>query len=378
MSPSVYRLGDHGAPVREIRARLHRLGFIPEQPAGDESFDDDLDSAVRAFQQQRGLIVDGVVGRNTYRVLDEARWQLGDRILVHSPASPLIGDDVVDLQRRLRSFGVGPIDGIFGELTEAALREFQRRMGLPPDGTCGPATFKALANRDPDASSDRGAPQDREQTRRESTRLAAKVVVVDPGHGRSEFGRPGGDFGEADLAFDLARRIEGRLGATGAQAFLTRSRAGGYLDQVSRAEFANRTDANLCVSLNVAASPNPEANGVATFYYGSDAHGVHSEVGERFAGLVHREIVARTDLTDCRVHAKTWDLLRWTHMPTVLVDIGYATNPRDAARLADPAFRDTIAEAVVVAIRRVYLPPELDQPTGVMHLEGLTEQDLAG
>jgi N-acetylmuramoyl-L-alanine amidase len=203
-------------------------------------------------------------------------------------------------------------------------------------------------------------------------------VVIDPGHGRSEAGQPGGDFGEADLTFDLARRIEGRLGATGAQAFLTRSRAGGYLDQVSRAEFANRTDANLCVSLNVDASPNPEANGVATFYYGSDTHGVHSEVGERFAGLVHREIVARTDLTDCRVHAKTWDLLRWTHMPTVLVNLGYASNPRDAARLADPAFRDTIAEAIVVAIRRVYLPPELDQPTGVMHLDGLADRDLAG
>jgi N-acetylmuramoyl-L-alanine amidase len=61
-----------------------------------------------------------------------------------------------------------------------------------------------------------------------------------------------------------------------------------------------------------------------------------------------------------------------------LVNIGYATNRRDAARLADPAFRDTIAEAIVVAIRRVYLPPELDQPTGVMHLDGLADRDLAG
>jgi N-acetylmuramoyl-L-alanine amidase len=378
MSPSVYRRGDRGAAVREIRSRLHRLGFIPEQSTGDESFDRSLDRAVRAFQQQRGLIVDGVVGRNTYRVLHEARWQLGDRLLVHSPANPLIGDDVVDLQRRLQTFGVGAVDGIFGERTDAALREFQRSVGLPPDGTCGPATFKALAKRDPEASADREVAPDGERTPRGTTRLAAKIVVIDPGHGNVGVGRVGGGFGEADLTFDLARRVEGRLGATGAQAFLTRSRAGAYVDQVARAEFANRTDANLCVSLNVDASLNPEANGVATFYYGSDTHGLHSEVGEKFAGLVHREIVARTDLTDCRVHAKTWDLLRWTHMPTVLVNIGYATNPRDSARLADPAFRDVIAEAIVVAIRRVYLPPELDQPTGVMHLEGLTAQDLAG
>jgi N-acetylmuramoyl-L-alanine amidase len=374
MSPSVYRLGDQGAAVREIRSRLHRLGFIPEQSAGDESFDATLDSAVRAFQQQRGLIVDGVVGRNTYRVLDEARWQLGDRLLVHSPANPLIGDDVVDLQRRLQGCGVGPVDGMFGELTEAAVREFQRSVGLPPDGTCGPATFKALAKRHPDAVAVAPALQ---PTRGGSTK-AAKVVVIDPGHGDIGVGRLGGGYGEADLTFDLARRIEGRLGATGAQAFLTRSRAGAYLDEVARAEFANRTDANLCVSLNTDASSNPEANGVATFYYGSDTHGVHSEFGEKFAGLVHREIVARTDLTDCRVHAKTWDLLRWTHMPTVVVTLGYTTNARDATRLADAAFRDVIAQAIVVAIKRVYLPPELDEPTGVMHLEGLTDRERTG
>jgi N-acetylmuramoyl-L-alanine amidase len=377
MSPSLYRLGDQGPAVREIRSRLHRLGFIPEQSTGDESFDGSLDRAVRAFQQQRGLIVDGVVGRNTYRILDEARWQLGDRLLVHSPAHPLSGDDVVALQQRLQSFGVGPIDGIFGEMTAAALREFQRSVGLPPDGTCGPATFKALAKQEP-VDSQRDAAAGEKRAPPGQTRPAAKIIVIDPGHGETGVGRPGGGYGEADLTFDLARRIEGRLGATGGQAFLTRSRSGAYLDEVSRADFANRTDANLCVSLNVDSSPNPDANGVATFYYGSDTHGVHSAIGEKFAGLVHREIVARTDLTDCRVHAKTWDLLRWTHMPTVLVNIGYATNRRDAARLADPAFRDTIAEAIVVAIRRVYLPPELDQPTGVMHLDGLADRDLAG
>jgi N-acetylmuramoyl-L-alanine amidase len=374
MSPSVYRLGDQGAAVREIRSRLHRLGFIPEESTGDESFDASLDSAVRAFQQQRGLIVDGEVGRNTYRVLDEARWQLGDRLLVHSPANPLIGDDVVDLQQRLQGFGVGPVDGMFGELTEVAVREFQRSVGLPPDGTCGPATFKALAKRHPEA----GAVAPALQPTRGGSTKAAKVVVIDPGHGDIGVGRLGGGYGEADLTFDLARRIEGRLGATGGQAFLTRSRAGAYLDEVARAEFANRTDANLCVSLNTDASSNPEANGVATFYFGSDTHGVHSEVGEKFAGLVHREIVARTDLTDCRLHAKTWDLLRWTHMPTVVVTLGYATNARDATRLADPAFRDVIAEAIVVAIKRVYLPPELDEPTGVMHLEGLTDRERTG
>ncbi|MDQ3114549.1 MAG: N-acetylmuramoyl-L-alanine amidase, partial [Actinomycetota bacterium] len=85
-----------------------------------------------------------------------------------------------------------------------------------------------------------------------------------------------------------------------------------------------------------------------------------------------REIVARTDLRDCRTHAKTWDLLRYTRMPAVRVELGYVTNPDDAARLGDPDFRDVVAEAIVVAVQRLYLPSELDPPTGALRLSQLT------
>ena len=63
------------------------------------------------------------------------------------------------------------------------------------------------------------------------------------------------------------------------------------------------------VSLHVDGHPNPAANGVATYFFGTDRYGQSSAVGERFATLLLSEIVARTDLTDCGVHGKTWDLL---------------------------------------------------------------------
>jgi N-acetylmuramoyl-L-alanine amidase len=58
-------------------------------------------------------------------------------------------------------------------------------------------------------------------------------------------------------------------------------------------------------------------------------------------------------------------------MPAVRVDAGYLTNAGDAARLADPAFRDVIAEAVVVAVQRVYLDKDADAKTGVLRLSEL-------
>jgi N-acetylmuramoyl-L-alanine amidase len=59
-------------------------------------------------------------------------------------------------------------------------------------------------------------------------------------------------------------------------------------------------------------------------------------------------------------------------MPAVRLEIGYVTNPHDSARLADPTFRDVIAEAIVVAIQRVYLPPEQDAATGMLRFGQLT------
>jgi N-acetylmuramoyl-L-alanine amidase len=46
-------------------------------------------------------------------------------------------------------------------------------------------------------------------------------------------------------------------------------------------------------------------------------------------------------------------------MPAVRIELGYLTNPGDAARLGRPEFRDELAEAIAVAIQRLFSPAEL-------------------
>jgi N-acetylmuramoyl-L-alanine amidase len=377
-----FRRGDDGPAVAHIVDLLARIGLLDGSDL-PSTYDDRVEYAVRAFQQQRGLSVDGIVGPATYRRLDEARWRLGDRILTHLPGDLMAGDDVFALQRRLLELGfeTGRVDGYFGARTEAALREFQRNVGLPADGTCGPATLKALARLSPIVSG--GAPnalRAEERIRAAGPQLGGKVVVVDPGRTTT---LPDHLAAESDaVVHDLARRIEGRLVAMGVQAFLSHPMGADLPDETERADFANRAGADLYVALALDGAGNDAANGVASYYFGSAHPGTWSTAGERFAGLVQREIVARTDLLDLRTHSKSWDLLRRTRMPAVRVDPGYLTNPHDRSRLADPTFRDVLAEAVVVAVQRFYLSPEVDPNTGVLRLSelraGLSAVSAAG
>jgi N-acetylmuramoyl-L-alanine amidase len=353
--------------VAEIRGKLARLGLLDQR--GDiDVFDDDVDRAVRSFQQQRGLRIDGVVGAETYRVLDDARWRLGDRPLSHAVGHPYTGDDVAALQQRLLDLGFDPgrCDGTFGTRTDSALRDFQRNVGLTPDGILGPTTLGALQRLRNAVTG--GSPSERreeERLLRGGNALPGRVVVLDPGHGGDDLGATAHDLVEAELTLDLAARIEGRLGALGVDTYLTRGEHT-CPDEDERARFANSVEADLVLSLHTDAALTEHPSGVAGYYFGASA------VGERLADLAQREIVARTDLLDCRIHPKSWSLLRLTRMPAVRLEVGYLSNERDASRLASPEFRDAVAEAVVAAVQRLYLPADQDIATGQFRMPALT------
>ena len=383
-----WKLGDTGPAVAEIRFKLGLLGLLPdageEPPRGaatdpgrhpqltsaSSQFDQQVDAAVRHFQQQRGLTADGAVGPETYRHLNEARWRLGDRVLSHVVSNLQVGDDVAQLQQRLLDMGFTPgrVDGIFGPVTAQALSEFQRNMGLQPDGTLGPTTFTVLARLARTVVG--GAPhvmRETEMLLHSGAALPGKVIIIDPGHGGQDTGVTAHSHTEAAVVWDIATRLEGRLTALGVRTYLTRGADNGG-DETQRAQFANATDANLMLSLHLDGHPNPHAAGASSYYYGDEGRGRWSHTGKQFAGLLQRELVARCGFGDNRSHARTWTLLRSTRMATVRVELGYLTNIHDAVRLSSPSLRAQAVEAIAVAVQRLYLPPEDDSPTGVLHL----------
>src|SRR4051812_249413 len=124
--------------VRDLQDALKILGHDPGPIDG--AFGAKTESAVKAFQQVRGITVDGIVGRVTWINIDEAD-QSEPVLRLGSTGLP-----VRRLQSRMSAVGfdTGGVDGRFSPKTEAALRQLQQRFGLAVDGVDGPKTWAVV------------------------------------------------------------------------------------------------------------------------------------------------------------------------------------------------------------------------------------------
>jgi murein DD-endopeptidase MepM/ murein hydrolase activator NlpD len=140
LAPSAFAAGD--PEIAALQVGLRQRGFY----AGtvDGVLGGGTIVAVRRLQRRAGLTVDGVPGAQTKKALGQygTPAPLGNRTLMGG----MRGWDVAAFQFALawHGFPSGNFDGHFGTPTERALRKFQRRAGLRPDGRAGSSVFAAL------------------------------------------------------------------------------------------------------------------------------------------------------------------------------------------------------------------------------------------
>jgi peptidoglycan hydrolase-like protein with peptidoglycan-binding domain len=122
---AILKRGLTGEPVKVLQGKLG----VPT----DGEFGAGTETALKKYQQENGLKVDGVAGPDTF-----AHMGLYELILLNVGTS---GDTVKKLQQAL---GL-PADGQFGSDTEKAVRNFQQKNGLSADGIAGPSTLAKIS-----------------------------------------------------------------------------------------------------------------------------------------------------------------------------------------------------------------------------------------
>ena len=304
----------------EIRLSVLKLGSVAVDPPG--SYGDGTRAAVEAFQHRRGLRVDGICGPQTWSALVEAGRTLGDRFLYRR--SPMLrGDDVAELQQRLSALGFdsGRVDGIFGDLTSAALGEFQRNAGLPVDGIAGASTVAQLLrfgtrHRDTELVA---SVRDRERLRAAPRTLADRRVAI-------------GEEGGLDSTVAALRRLLVSHGAV----VTTHHHPDGSV----QASEVNAGGAEVYIGLRLGSS----VHHCTTAYYSGYRYA--SPGGRRLAELLQSSLTSSLAIADGGSQGMSLPLLRETRMPAVIIELGPATVVVEKAATVVRAIAAALAEWV--------------------------------
>ncbi|MDQ1395286.1 MAG: N-acetylmuramoyl-L-alanine amidase [Acidimicrobiaceae bacterium] len=238
-------------------------------------------------------------GTQTWAVLVEAGYRLGDRLLYHR-APMLRGDDVATLQRRLSALGfdTGRVDGIFGPQTARAVADFQRNVGLTVDGTCGRDTLAALQRLGgrSDSAAVVANVRERETLRRGSRTLEERRIVL-------------GQRGGLDALVQSVARLLIRAGAV---VVVLQDP-----EESAQAQLANEAKADLYVGL----ATNPDGACCSTSFYAHSVTGTESPAGRRLAELVQRTVPPSLGLKDGGVRGMRIPILRETRMPAIVCEL---------------------------------------------------------
>jgi len=331
----------------DLQTRLLSLGLDLGNRGIDGVFGSTTEVAVKAFQQTMGILADGVVGEITWNEIVEADYKPGGR-LIYLRQPPFRGADVLELQRMLNDLGFDPgaVNGLFDERTARATREFQRNAGLITDGVVDDGVFKVLQTYATQTLGTHQLPDKNGGYFPED--LFSGTIIVDAAHGGRDkgyvyLGSPG--LTEADLNLAVAGELAQILPAR--EVLLTRS-GDEEVSNSDRAYLANSSKAKMVISIHHAHHKTPLAEGTASFYF--SRLGYQSHRGCMAAIYTQKGVSQALGTCDIGEFGRSYDILRETNMPAVVLEPLYLTNPRELEIASDLYYPVTVAEAIAGAL----------------------------
>lgn len=180
--------------------------------------------------------------------------------------------------------------------------------------------------------------------------LNGKVIVIDPGHGGSNPGAVANNTRESDNNLAVGLKLRDKLVQAGANVIMTRETdrtvapAGSSLgaELEARVSLAKNKNADLFISIHSNSNPNTNIAGAMTFY--------PSGKSSTLAAAVQNALIAETGAINKGTEAATFYVLRNAAMPSILVEMGFVTNSKEAALLNSDSYRTKISQGILNGI----------------------------
>ncbi|MCC5847449.1 MAG: N-acetylmuramoyl-L-alanine amidase [Verrucomicrobia bacterium] len=195
-----------------------------------------------------------------------------------------------------------------------------------------------------------------------------RVVVLDPGHGGRDSGAVAANgITEKAVCLDISLRVRRHLAAAGYTVYLTRHQDQ-YLTLEERPRRAKAWNADVFVSIHANSGGNTAANGIETFLLalpgqrstndtGGTAPSQLVYEGNQFnpanmtlAYALQKSMLDATKAEDRGIRRARFTILREAPAPSALVEVGFLSNPEEAAKLATAAYRERVAHAIARGI----------------------------
>lgn len=317
----ILKLGDRGKEVLDVQSRLRSLGYDLGTDGVDGYFGQDMRSAVLTFQQESGLVADGVIAENTWCELVEAGYKAGERLL-YLRIPPFRGADVLILQRSLNclGFNAGPEDGIFGSLTERAVLDFQKNAGLVMDGMVDDSVLRIMAKvtKDGEPHSTEAKIPDRNGGHAAGRSLSGLTAAIDPGHGGEDAGFVlASGLREKDLNLEVSLMLAKSLESLGTKIVLTRD-SDSPMNLYDRPAVANAAQADIFLSIHHSYYTSSRAQGAAGYYF--CRQGYFSEAGSLLAQHIVDRLAAELQIPAIPVLGRNFAVLRETQMTAIMIE----------------------------------------------------------
>ncbi|MDO0822801.1 N-acetylmuramoyl-L-alanine amidase [Desulfosporosinus nitroreducens] len=194
-----------------------------------------------------------------------------------------------------------------------------------------------------------------------SSSLKDKVIVIDPGHGGADPGAQNSGLKEKEINLDISLRLGKVLESKGCKVILTREvdrdfflpgfvkgRMAKRAELNTRIKIATENNADLFISVHANSFPQRNSYGMETYYH------LKSAAGKALAEIIHEKLTQVQPDNKRIAKAGDYYIINQAEMPSVIVEVGFISNPRERKLLLSEDYRNLVADAIGAGVEHYF------------------------